>query len=258
MYVLATLYALRQYLGLDDADTSEDARLIEALLAASATIEQRTRRTFQPRLATIAHDVNLRDVRELLLKDDLQTLAQISHGDDVLIPLADVMQVSEGILRLTNGNAFSNDASPVAAIQVTGIWGYHPNGSSAWVDSDDSIQDASISATVTTITVNDADAGTTPRFQVGQLLRLEEEYVHITAVDVDSNQLTIKRGVQGTVASNHANNTAIEIYQMPVNVAQLTLRWALWLYREPDNFDTSVPSVLLDSLRGLRRLRLYS
>ena len=111
-----------------------------------------------------------------------------------------------------------------------------------------------MSATETTITVSDVDAGTTPRFQVGQLLRIEDEYLHLIAIDTESNFLTVKRGVRGTTATTHANSTAIDIYQMPSDVAQVALRWALWLYREPDSFSVAIPAILLDSLDGLRRL----
>lgn len=258
MYSFATLYALRRHLGIDDTDTSEDTRLIDALSAASANIEQRTRRTFQPRLASIAHDINLRDVRELLLKDDLLTLHSIINGDGTNIALENTMHISDGIVRLTNGRTFIYDETPIASLQVTGIWGYHPNWSEAWRDSEDSIQDVSLTASDTIITVNDADASITPRFQVGQLIRLADEYCHITAVDMVNNTLTVKRGVQGTVASNHTQGTAIEIYHAPRDVAHLTLRWALWLYREPDAVSATLPSDLANGVRALRRLSVYS
>ena len=173
MYTLATLYALRQHIGLDASDTTEDERLLDALQAAGAAIERRTRRTFQPRVASIAHDVNLRDVSELLLKEDLLELQSISNGDDSSINTSDVIQVADAVLRLTNGTVFTYDETPVSAITVTGIWGYHPDWQNAWEDSGDSVQDASLSASATSITVTDADAGNSPRFQVGQLIRLE-------------------------------------------------------------------------------------
>lgn len=258
MYTLATLYALRQHIGLDASDTGEDERLRDALEAASAAIERRTRRRFQPRIASIAHDVNLRDVSELLLKDDLLALHSITNGDGSSISLSDVIQVADAVLRLTNGAVFTYDESPVTAITITGIWGYHPDWNHAWSDSGDTVQDASLSASATAMTVTDADAGDNPRFQVGQLLRLEDEYLHITAIDTATNILTVERGVNGTTAVSHANGTAIEMYQMPADVSQLTLRWALWLYREPDSFSFKLPVILQDSLDGLRRFSVLS
>lgn len=258
MYVLASLHVLRQHIGLDASDTGEDERLIDALEAASALIERRTRRTFQPFVASIAHDVNLRDLSELLLKDDFLEIQSITNGDGTSIALSDVIQVADAVIKLTNGAVFSYDETPVSAITVTGIRGYHGNWSNAWKNSGDSVQDASLSASVTTITVTDADAGSSPRFQVGQLIRLEEEYLHITAIDTATNVLTVERGVNGSTATTHANGTTIDIYQIPADVTQLALRWALWLYREPDSFSAKLPAVLKETLDGLRRFSVES
>lgn len=258
MYSLATLYALRQHIGLDASDTTEDERLIDALKAASASIERRTRRKIQPYLASILHDVNLRDVSELLLKDDLLELQSLTNGDGNSIALSDVIQIADAVLKLINGAVFTYDETPVSALTVTGLWAYHPDWLIAWADSGDSVQDASLTASATTITVTDADAGSSPRFQVGQLIRLEDEYLHIIVIDTATNILTVKRGVNGTTASTHANATQIDIYQMPADIAQLTIRWALWLYREPDSFSSKLPSILQDSLDGLRRFTVGS
>ncbi len=73
MYILSTLYALRQYIGLEANDTSEDARLLDALSSASATIEHHTGRSFLPRQESILHTMNRQNRSELLLADDLPT-----------------------------------------------------------------------------------------------------------------------------------------------------------------------------------------
>lgn len=259
MYTLTTLATLRAHIGLEDTDTSENPRLLTALQAASAAIERHTGRTLQPYQTTIAHTVDLFDAQTLLLTDDLLMLQSITNGDGMSIALSDVLQVEDSVLRLTNGAYFAYNETPQDAISVTGIWGYHPRGyagwdSAAWADSGDTVQDTPLSASATTLTVSDADAGTPARFQVGQLLRLADEYLRVIAVDSTSNQLTVQRGVQGTAASSHLASTPIEIYQTPPEIVQLTLRWALWFYREPDSFTTQLPPVLLQTLVGLRRV----
>jgi hypothetical protein len=254
MYTLATLYALRQQLGLADADTTEDLRLLMALEAASAAIERRTRRKFIPRVATLKHDVDLRNTLRLLLKDDLLALQSLTNGDGSSISLSDVVELSDATLRLMNGAFFTYDEVIEAAIQVNAIWGYHPQWSEAWSDSGDTVQDTSLSASTTSITVADADAGSPPRFQVGQLLRIESEYLWITAINTTSNILTVERSVQGTTAATHANGTSIEIYQVSQDIVILTLNWALWFYREPDTTSFKTPPFLLDALEGLRRI----
>lgn len=254
MYTVATLYALRQQLGLADADITEDLRLLMALEVASTAIETRTQRHFIPRLKTLTHNVDLRNIKTVLLKEDLLELQSLTNGDGSVVPLDDTLILSGGLLRLINGQTFIYDEVPEDAIQVEAIWGYHPQWDSAWDDSADSVQDAPLSASATSLTVNDADAGDAPRFQIGQFLRIENEYLWVTAVDTATNILTVERAVQGTTAATHANGTSIEIYQVPQDIAGLCLQWALWFYREPDSAYDKIPLYLLQQLNGLRRI----
>ena len=166
MHIYSTLYEFKQFLGLADDDTSEDSRLIAALETASTTIERLTGRNFMPRRATINHDIAVHDAREVFLRDDLITLEALrdATGD---IALLDVVVLSSNALRLINGRSFIHEHLSEQAVSVTGLWGYCAN---AWFDSGDTVQDASLSASVDTITVTDADGtGATPRFQVGML-----------------------------------------------------------------------------------------
>lgn len=255
MYTIATLYELRQYLGFDPTDTTEDARLIAALQAATQAIERHTRRSFVPRRETIRHDVDMRDVRELLLHDDLLKLESITNGDSTAIHLDDVLILNGGILRLTNGQAFTFDQTPTQAIQVQAIWGNHPDYATAWADSGDTVQDAPLTTTSTTLTVTDADGtAATQRFQTGQLLRIGDEFLRVLTVDTATNSLTVERGTRGTTAAEHVAGTAIEIFQPAPDVNALCVHWAAWVYRSSDFPLADVPALLLNSLDPLRRI----
>ncbi|MDQ7026659.1 MAG: hypothetical protein Q9P01_06735 [Anaerolineae bacterium] len=261
MDVLATLYIMRRHLGFADSDTAEDARLLAALEAASTTIERRTRRHFTPRIATLPHSINRQNVRDLMLNDDLLELQSLTNGDGTSINISNAIVLSSSAIRLSDGTAFIYSDTPEDAVFVTGIWGYHPDWTTAWADSGDSVQDSPLSAVATTITVNDVDAANTdgtPRFQVGQVLRIETEYVRVLAADTTLNTLTVARGINSTTAASHVNGTAIDIYQPPMDVVTLCLRWALWLYKEPDAPAWNMPPVLLDTLDGLRRISVKS
>jgi hypothetical protein len=255
MYSLASLEMLREQLGLAAADSSEDTRLLRALEAASLDIERKTNRRFIPRLASILHSIAHSPV-ELALRDDLLELQSVTNGDGSSISLNDIVLLSNGVLRLINGAAFVYEDSPEDAIEVRGIWGYHPNWSKAWANSGDTVQDNPLSSSATSLTVLDADAGNPPRFQVGQLLKIESEYLRVTAIDSESNILTVERGAEGTTAAAHVLNTAISIYQVPQDIALLAIRWALWLYREADNGTSEIPTAFLDALSSLRRVRI--
>ena len=264
MYTLATLYQLRQRLGLSDSETSEDGRLLSALQPASAQIEQAAGRRFTPRLATIEHDITHSD--ELLLRDDLLELDTLTNGDDSSMDTSDVLTLPEStmdgpisVLRLIDGQAFTWDESPLRAVRVTGLWGWHDRWSRAWRSSSDTVQDNPLSSSATTLTVSDADGtdsyNQAPRFQVGQLLRIEDEYVRVLAVNIMTNALTVLRGQHGTTAAAHVQTTTIDIFEPVLEVEILCLRWANWLYKEPDrNTFAIAPSQLTAALNGLRRV----
>jgi hypothetical protein len=59
--------------------------------------------------------------------------------------------------------------------------------------------------------------------------------------------------VCGTSAAFHAQNTPVYTYQPPADIAALALRWAAWLYREPDTA-AALPDNLLEVLLPLRRV----
>jgi hypothetical protein len=263
MYTIATLYQLRQRLGLAASETADDPRLLAALQAAAAQIERAADRSFCPRIATIAHTVNPRYSTELLLDDDLLELTSLTNGDGSAIPLNNVLTLPAegtiGVLRLTGSYAFVWNETPTHAVNVTGKWGWHDHWTEAWRSSSDTVQNNPLGSSATTITVADADGvdaeNESPRFQVGHLLKIEDEYLRVLAVSTGTNVLTVLRGVSGTTAASHVQNTPISVYQPALDAMQLNLRWASWLYKEPDNRGFSyAPADLVKSLAALRRV----
>lgn len=249
MYTLATIDQLRARLGLDPDDSADDERLGRALTAATSRIERDSGRRFTPRLATLPH--RARHPRDLILLDDLLQLQRLSNGDGHEIDLRDTETLpaaaegSVSILRLRGAQRFSGPA----AVQVSGIWGWHERWSQAWRREVDRLQDDSLPAAATTLRVNDSG-----RFQPGQLLRLGDEYLRLLARDVGGQRLQVQRGAQGTVAAAHNRGSAIDVYQPPPAVMLLCLRLASWLHREPDRSPAAdLPADLASELRALRR-----
>lgn len=249
MNTLPTLAQVRQYLGLAAPAfgvlAGEDLRLMIAARTATAHIQRITERRFLPRLATIAHHFNPRLPTELLLDDDLLTLLALTDAAGV-IPLEAACLVPDdtaptSTLILTNGWAFSCDALGMASVSVRGVWGWHDDPAQMWRDSGDTVRDAVLAAGTTTLTVSDVAApdalGSTPRFQVGQLLKIDEEYVlvlTVTQVTDADDVLTVQRGINGTTAAQHVQGAAIAVYQPPADILDLALRWTAWFYRLPE------------------------
>ncbi len=242
MVIYATLAELRRYLALASDQTTDDDVLLMALETASRLIESYTGRHFAPRHAARVYSIP--GGRELLLGADLLELSSVTNGDGSAISLDAVHVQPAGavvgaslVLDRTRA-VFTHTGDPVDAVQVAGVWGYHPDWAHAWADSGDAVANNPLSADADTLAVSDADAplatGYGVRFAVGQLLRTGDEYLAVLAVDAGANELTVARGVCGTTAASHAQGTGIDVYAVPGDIRGVCLRLASWLYKQPD------------------------
>lgn len=263
MYTLATLTALRQHLGIAESEVApiEDQRLRLAIQAASKWLERLAGRRFSPYRAVLRHAVDPARPTQLALHADLLELLAVEDASGGL-DLAQIIVAEDGTLIYPAG--FDAGEMPRWAVAVTGIWGTHDDWSQAWRSSGDALS-AACDAAATQLSVSDvsgADAyQQTPRFQVGQLIRLGDEYLRVVAICADTQRLSVLRGQQGTSAAAHDAATSIDIYQPADDLVLLCLRLATWFYREPDSLvgDTLPPSLagaMSEALAGLRRLRV--
>ncbi len=258
MYIIATLEQLRGHLGAPP-NAAEDARLLRALEAASAQIERLTGRRFLPYVATRQYDLPPADT--LLLDEDLLSLDALYNGDGSAIDLADVLLMPasppHSVLRLRDGAYYMAVNGADAAITVAGIWGWHERYSRAWVASGESLA-MPLDALATTLSVSAiggvAGDGQSPRFQVGALLRVDDELMRVVALDEAAQTLTLERGAQGSTAAAHSTGAPLEIFRPDAEALSLTLRWAAWLYRQPDSGQNDLSLSLLEALYGLRRV----
>ncbi len=246
MHTLATLYALKAHLGIAQSDTVHDGRLLQALIASTKTLERTCNRAFLPYRATIAHPLP-RDRRTLSLLEDLLSLEGATHGDDITIAPENLRRGRDGTLVLANGEAFMAHLLHQEAIWITGVWGWHDDTDTAWQSTGDTLL-ATLGTESLSASINDADAPndqTTPRFQVGQLLRLQNEFVQVIGVNTTTNVLTLSRGARGTEATAHDAGTPILCYAPPNDLVQACLMWATWQFKEPDAPQDPLPVALL-------------
>ncbi len=227
----ATLDDLRRYVGLAVGQTADDGLLVSLLRAASRLIDSYTGRHFEPERRTRTYTPD--HPARLDLHADLLALHALTNGE--VIPLLAV-QLGPANEAVKSSIDLQEAAFSYQAALVDGTWGFHPNWASAWADSADSVQDDPLLAGAGCVTVSDAGAlvDGLARFQIGQLLQIESEYLRVLAVDAESNSLTVERGVNGTSAAEHALGTAILIYGPPDDVRLICLRVAAWLYRQKD------------------------
>ena len=213
--------------------------LFQILTRASRIIDRYCKeRRFYPRSKT--RDMDYQKARTLLLDDDLLEITTLTAGgtavsssDYFLYPLNDYPKRKIEIDR-SKSALFNYSATLQSAIAIAATWGWHDDWDNAWPDSQDEVEDDPLSSSATTLTVNDVDGadvdGITPRFSAGQLLKIEDEYMAVTDSDINVNTLTVRRGVNGTTAAEHAQDETIYIYRPPEIITSATLALAKMQY----------------------------
>ncbi len=234
----ATLAMLKSDLSIGSTDTTDDAMLLRRLEAASRAIEESDYgcgRHFSVRSATRTFTAEHTD--RLLLPYDLLSIMTLKTDEDAdwdydytwattdyhLTPFNEFPK-TEIIVKSSGRYAFSLQEE---GIQLAGLWGYG-DGESATPYEDSGTttnEELDISETVVTLTSGAAVA-------VGQTIKVESEDMYITSIS--SNDVTVKRGVNGTTAATHATAKVVYIYRYPDHIREATLRLASRLAKLKD------------------------
>ena len=142
--------------------------------------------------------------------------------------------------------AFPNGNS---VVEIVGKWGFREVVEDSGVDINEGGAFGSADAT---LTVTDG-----AKFSAGQTVLIESEQLYITAIT--ANDLTVERGVNGTLAAAHPDGVDISLYRYPGSVLEACLLLAsrLWLSRasDPGRLPAVAPSEeVLRLLSAYRRL----
>lgn len=125
-----------------------------------------------------------------------------------------------------------------AFVTVTGVWGIHRDYANAWLKVDDLAAD--ITASATTLTVADADAedayGFAPRLSEGQMLRIDSEYLFVSKID--TNTLTVRRGVNGSAAAAHASGADVGVFQIEEPIRHVVARQSAFIWARQGVYTT--------------------
>jgi hypothetical protein len=240
----ATLTQARAYLKLDSAETGDDVLLTDFIRYACRYCDTKAGARFYPEIATRYFDVPTSG--KLQFDDHLLELTGITNGDGEAITPANLIYYPATLypryaVSIKAGASQSwvgtDDGDRVQAIALAGAWGYHDDYPNAWAPSLDAVADVGgLSASVTTINVTSATGmsadGQTPRFQAGQLIKIDSEYIDVVARV--ANALTVKRGMYGSTAAAHLTAAPISVWRPMANVTFAVLRMVAWRYRQKD------------------------
>lgn len=225
MYTYATLTDFDDQTG-KTTDSANEAQVLRTLRRVTQRIEGITNRVFIPEIKSkqlnYAQIASRRMSKMLELdQDTLLSVSSITAGSNTvssanyrLFPYSTTpATMIEAINNSTWGDGLGSDD----LLTVTGIFGYRTNyARDGWINSLDTVQDGSgINTTVKTITVTDADGvdyNGNERFTLGQVIRIDDEFMIVSAVNTDDNTLTVLRGALGSTATAHDNETQIDVW----------------------------------------------
>jgi len=296
-----TLSQVKSDLGLSSSETTDDALLTRWIRLSSKFIELYKGRRYDIRKETINFDTPLTDIGDnaylniayngggsdlvgsvLRVYEDLVSVDELTNGDGVVIPSTEYVLLKRHLypkfaikLKPFSDYVFEldDDGNPEDAIEVNGYWGY-VNPATCWIDSGDKITGTGINSSDTVIICSDVSgvAGDllSPRFEAGQMIKIEDEFLFITEVDTATNNLTVTRGYNGTTAVEHLIDTIIYVFRPNDIIVQMATRLVSWRYRQKDvdNFDKvfnfaeksiSIPSALpadVQAMLGSRKTRM--
>ena len=220
--------------------TSHNTELLALLLASSRMIDRYTNRFFYVDATTRYYNGRGRTV----FIDDLLSVTTLKTDEDgdgtfentltstdyFLYPLNELPYTTVEIN--PNGDFGSLGSGIQKGLEIAGNFGYGDGVStSPYVDSTSLLNEVgNITASVTSFTVDD---GTD--FSVGQTILLDSEQMYITSIA--THVLTITRGVNGTTAATHDNDTIIYIYVYPAPIEEACLIQAMrWWSRKDTSF----------------------
>lgn len=237
----ATLDEMRAFKSISSTSTDDDTELLRYLTWASRQIDIFCkRRKFHPTIATYSFDYQRSSQNHWLDRDllELTTLSvdgtSISSANYQLYPINNYPKYRVA-LKLNQSNVFTYSSTPQAAVSMAGVWGWHDDWDNAWLDTGDTVQDAGgINASVASLTFTDIDGtcvdGFSRRCSAGHLLKINSEYLAVTATNTTTNVATIRRGVNGSTAAVHDNGDTIYVYRTPAVANMATLALAKWCY----------------------------
>lgn len=243
-----TVAGLKSYKGIDPEDSVDDARLQRAAVNASRAWDRWTFRHFYPLQATRYYDYT--PGSQLKFQADLLEPLTVTTQNGAVTITADQYYLLCGgrydlipydrlELRTDKGICFSFAGTAQKANAVTGIWGYHPDYGNAWELSGDAVQNtAGLDASGTSLQVTATDVpdldGLMPLFQRGQILRVEDEYLHVRRI-MSPTIMLVTRGANGTTAATHAKGKAISIWRPWPDVWEAVCELAAYLYDLKDS-----------------------
>lgn len=215
----ATLAEFKAWKEIENINAVRDGDVERILEAQSRFMDDKTFRTFYPRVETRYYDVP--DNSCLRLDDDLLEVISITNGDGAAVADTEYNLVPKNItpyyeIKLKEISASfwlpSTTYGGDAVIAVNGIWGFHNRyAQRAWK----TVGTLGAAISDTTTASFTMTAGHT--VQSGRVYKIDNEIFNVTSVV--SNAVTVYgRGDNGSTAATHLNSATVKEWQVLPNI----------------------------------------
>ncbi len=227
------------------AGDDDDDELFELLLAVSDWVDHYCNRHFYPRAETLLFDGPGGD---RLLVPDLIAVAELAQADGEGRTFGKVWDPGEYRLLPHNSLPLRHWGHPHGAVKaraggdgfcagaanfrIAGLWGYR-----CFVEPSGATLAAELAEEATTATVSD---GT--QLRIGQTVMLGDagdcaSTEQALIIGIDANELSLSRGLNGTVASTHALGGGVGILRWPASVERAALIQAARIWTRAADFE---------------------
>jgi len=242
MNTYTTLDTVRKYLTLGSADAGDDENILGLINRASRAIDKYTRRHFFPTSATrfyshdesqrIKLDEDLLSLTTLKTQNGESTLASgvllLMTGDEWNTPPYDRIVINESA-----GCTLTYSGTPQKSNEVSGLWGYHENYESAWIDTGTSLATA-YGASGGSIGIAGGSNGTgasdingdAPRISVGNKLRIGDEFFDVYGGN--GSIINVTPYANGTTGASHAASTTVYKFAYEPDIEWAATRLTAW------------------------------
>lgn len=216
MIPYATLEQLKHHRGIESKNDNDDKFLLWLLKSSSEMIHRQTCRNFIPYHATLSADIyHAYDNTRIKSPDDVVEIEAITNGDG-----ASVVGVSISEIWIDNPSGWKYPTLK-SKVDIKGIWGYHEHKETMW----------SLSEQSPTLTSSTRDLVVSNKYSIGDVLKIDHEFMYVEEVRPDDDEITVVRGVNGTVASEHNSASAIFKYQQSQGIQWACIEMSAWFYK---------------------------
>ncbi len=228
------------------AGADDDDELFELLLAVSDWVDHYCNRHFYPRAETLLFDGPGGD---RLLVPDLIAVAELAQADGEGRAFGNVWDPGDYRLLPHNASPLRHWGHPYGAVRaragpdgfcagaanfrIAGLWGYR-----CFVEPSGATLAAELAAEATTATASDG-----AQLRIGQTVILEAEdgegasAEQALIIGIDANELSLSRGLNGTVESTHALGIGVGILRWPPSVERAALIQAARIWTRAADFE---------------------